>query len=89
MPEFKSPAEPVVPRIGAIYRHYKGAEYVVKDIDRDSETKVLRVSYTDDITQPGWSRVMVGIGPDGKPCGWGDVTEDGMRRFTPVKVLDV
>jgi len=89
MPDFKSPAEIVAPKIGAIYRHYKGTEYVVKDITRDSETLGLRVSYYNDPADVPWSRPLFGLGPDFRCCGWCDVAEDPvtgevLHRFTLV-----
>jgi len=85
MPYFRKAASPVVPRIGAIYRHYKGDHYMVVGFTRDSESTEVRVSYQ----QPGndfpWSRVLVGTDPDGKPCGWSDIAvedDEVLRRYT-------
>lgn len=85
MPTFVAPAFPVVPKIGAIYRHYKGDHYMVTGLARDSETKTIRVSYQKPGDDFPWSRLMTGNDPDGKPLGWGDIAQrDGgiLRRFT-------
>lgn len=76
MPEFRTALVEVVPKIGAIYRHYKGAHYMVTGLARDSETKAIRVSYQKPGDDFPWSRLLTGTDPDGKPCGWCDIGHD-------------
>lgn len=74
----------MIPKIGQIYRHFKGNEYVVQKITTDAETLEPRVVYTDGDVE--WDRPLHGVNPEGKPNGWGDPLPDGSPRFVEVVI---
>lgn len=90
MVTFVSPANPMVPFIGTIYRHYKGDHYKVLAVSRDSETKELRVIYTKDGDDVPWDRLLTGTDDLGKPCGWADVavSDRTLCRFSPTYLTE-
>lgn len=73
-----------LPKIGAIYRHYKGNEYAVVKITTDADTLQPRVVYIDE-DMVEWDRQWSGTDPKtGEPSGWSDPLPDGSPRFTLV-----
>lgn len=77
-----------LPKIGGIYRHYKGNGYVVTAIAKDADTLELRVIYIDENMET-WDRRVTGLDPKtGQPSGWCDPLPDGRERFSLVVFQD-
>lgn len=81
------------PKIGELYRHYKGEFYTVTDVTMDTEEKTFRVTYirADGSDPTRWSRILTQGAGAKTYYGWADIWYDTQNeiegyRFNPVNL---